>query len=123
MAKLIEIIVRRFPGNAVTFDDDDTGGDNYSKMIWHEGNPDPQPTEAAIRAFSAEVDADVAAEEADRDRDRRFAADIGPGTQRKIILALALTLDRTIEALPANIQSNINRNPLDLLLAALNRTD
>lgn len=55
MATLSEILPRKWPGAEWTLTED-----NYTTLVWISASP--KPTEAEIRAFSAEVDALVAAE-------------------------------------------------------------
>lgn len=55
MATISEILARKWPGQEWSL-----AGDDYATLVW--GGPAPKPTEAEIRAFSAEVDALIAAE-------------------------------------------------------------
>ena len=51
-----EALMLRWEGNSYTGE-----GEDYSKLVWHEGNKDPNPTEeevnAAIASLQAEYDA------------------------------------------------------------------
>ena len=51
-----EALMLRWEGNSYTGE-----GEDYSKLVWHEGNKDPKPTEeevnAAIASLQAEYDA------------------------------------------------------------------
>lgn len=57
MATLAEILPRKFPGNGWRL-----RGDDYATLEWMAGNPDPKPSEATIRGFSAEIDTALAQE-------------------------------------------------------------
>lgn len=63
MATLADILTVKYPGTGdgrIAWRMD--GADDYAKLTWL--GTDPKPSEATLRAFAAEVDADIAAKRA-----------------------------------------------------------
>lgn len=54
MARIVDILVKRFPNTDWTIRDDD-----YSTLIWYDTNTIPKPSETEIRAYSDEVDLEM----------------------------------------------------------------
>lgn len=69
MATIAQILPRKWPGETWTIDND-----TYAKLQWF-SKTTPKPTEAEIRAFSAEVDAAIAAENAKITAQDKFLRD------------------------------------------------
>lgn len=70
MADLPTILSRKFPGREWKAE-----GDDYQKLVFLDGGL--VPTEAEIRAFSSEVDSELAVEQSNRVKEKRFLKDQG----------------------------------------------
>jgi hypothetical protein len=117
MALLVEILPRRFAGRQWTMRN--TKADLYANLTWHDAAP--YPTEAEIRAYSAEVDAEIAAENLATTQQDAFLQ------QRDAILmaveVLALSINDIQDKLkPAALDSPLAQagiNKIDQLIAKL----
>lgn len=58
MATIAQILPRRWPGAIWSIQ-----GDDYSTLAWNVASPQVKPTEAEVRAESASVDTEIAAEQ------------------------------------------------------------
>lgn len=54
MARIVDILVKRFPNTDWTITNDD-----YSTLVWYDTNIVPKPTEEEIRVHSSDVDTEM----------------------------------------------------------------
>lgn len=115
MATLVQILGYKFRGSQWTMHN--TEADSYANLTWTD--PTPKPTEAELRAFSAEVDGLFAADERLRRQRKAFeSADID--AILRALEILAMSNKQIINKLrPQALNDPITTVALDALLARI----
>ena len=78
-----EALMLRWEGNSYTGE-----GEDYSKLVWHEGNKDPKPTEEEVNAAIASLQAEYDAQDYARKRMAEYP------TIEELVVALYDSEDR-----------------------------
>ena len=64
---LSDVLRNNWQGNEYTFSDED-----YSTLVWHDGNKDPKPTEEEVNAATASLQAEYDAQDYARKRQAEY---------------------------------------------------
>lgn len=117
MATLVQILAYKFP--TAEWRMENTPADSYANLTWISATP--MPTEAELRAFSAEVDTLVAADERLRRQRKAFEANEIDAILRALEI-LALSQKQVITKLrPQSLTEAITTTALDALITRINQ--
>lgn len=115
MATLIQILSYKFAGTQWRMDN--STGDDYPSLTWLD--PTPKPTEAAIRAFSAEVDTLLAADARTQRQVDAFDRDALDVLLRVLEIIVAFEKQLANKIRPQSLTVALDTTALDALITKL----